>query len=177
MRQFLSYNKYIDKVKSLNDPYWNNSYLNRWEYFEPVIDELISLNPNSILEIGSMNIALSNFSDNFDISIDRIDPGNLLNKFFIQDAKILPWSIPNKSYDVCVALQVLEHLNPNQIDIFKEICRISKNCIISLPYNWNCPDDPEHHNINDSKILLWSNNKKPYKQLLVKNRIILFYSS
>ena len=120
-----------------------------------------------------------NFSDTMGLDSNIMDKDNLKNGVFVQDATKLPWNFKDKEYDVFVALQVLEHLNPNQNEIFEEIKRISKYSIITLPYKWNTPSDKIHNMTDDVIIKKWTNNELPYKTLVVgipsRLRIMLCY--
>jgi hypothetical protein len=169
MSQFLNYKNYVNKVKELNDDYWNKSFDGRWVYMEPVIKELEMMSPESAIELGSYKISLMSFSDNMGLDEKYFDPSNLNNNNYVFDARTTPWPIDDKQYDVFVALQVLEHLSPNQSDVFNEIKRISKKCILTLPYLWNAPGDRNHHNITDEIINGWINQEKPYKKVILGN--------
>jgi len=174
MSRFLNYKNYVDKVNELNDEYWNKSFEGRWVYMEPVIKELEIMSPESAIELGSYKISLMSFSDNMGLDEKYFDPNNLNNNNYVFDARTTPWPIEDKQYDVFVALQVLEHLSPNQSDVFREIKRISKKCILTLPYLWNAPGDRNHHNITDEIINGWTNQEKPYKRIVLgknKNRL------
>jgi len=174
MNEYLNYKNYLEKIKKLNDPYWNQSFDGRWVYMDPVVKELELISPKTAIELGSYKISLMNFSDNMGLDEKFFDPNNLKNKNYIFDAKKTPWPIRDKEYDVFVALQVLEHLSPNQSDVFKEIKRISKKCILTLPYKWDAPGNKNHHNITDDIISNWTNQETPYKKIVLgknKNRL------
>jgi len=173
MKKLLTKETYLDKVKILDDKYWNNTLEIRWNYMLPVLEELKLLNPQTSIELGTAGISLMNFSDSMDKYEKYIDNNN--HKYLI-DAKITPWNIPDKKYDVFVALQVLEHLSPNQIEIFNEIKRISKSAIITLPYMWNCEKNDCHYMIDYDIINKWTQNTKPYKTEIINNRIMLCYN-
>lgn len=161
MERFLTYKAFLDQVKKLDTPYWNRSYETRWNYMKPIIDKLKMINPSTAIEIGTAGISLMTFSDTIDISKTHIS--NKHNKTYLFDASKTPWNIPDKKYDMFIGLQVLEHLGPNQSEVFKEIKRISKEAIITLPYKWNTPDTSNcHYMIDDEKILEWTENEKPY---------------
>lgn len=177
---YLTRERYLEKIETIDDIYWDSSSDGRWIYLIHVIEELKKLTPKTVLELGSYKINLTNVSDNMDINPDFIDIDNANNKQFIQDASILPWDIADKYYDVFIGLQVFEHLGENQSDIFKEVMRISKHAIISLPYLWDKPDDPMHHMIDDEKIKMWTNNVLPEKIIYIKTpgsrkRVIYFF--
>jgi hypothetical protein len=171
----LNYEKYCKKIENLKMKYWQRDKEIRWKYTSFVCSELEKINPKTAIEMGTNKLSLMSFSDTFALEIDTVDPDNLNNFNYIDDANNLPWNIPDKKYDVFVALQVLEHLGSNQDKIFNEIQRISNYAIISLPYKWDCPDDIEHHMIDDDKISKWTNNIKPYEKNIITGRIILCY--
>jgi hypothetical protein len=180
MKKYLDYETYSDKINKLDDIYWTKSKDTRWEYMSIVIDEIKKINPSNVLELGTNKISLVNFSDNMSLSIKYIDEENVKNNVFIKDATIIPWEFKDKEYDVFIALQVLEHLGPNQDKIFNEMKRISKYTIISLPYKWRNASDKIHYMIDDEKINIWTSNYQPYKKIIVGNpnkRIILFYKN
>ena len=62
MNNYLNYESYCNKVKKVNDEYWNRSYPARWEYIEPVISELKTISPKTAIELGSYKISLMGFS-------------------------------------------------------------------------------------------------------------------
>ena len=174
MNNYLNYESYCNKVKKVNDEYWNRSYPARWEYIEPVISELKTISPKTAIELGSYKISLMDFSDNMGLDQNFFDQDNINNENYIFDARKTPWPIEDKKYDVFIALQVLEHLNPNQSQVFDEIKRISKSCILTLPYLWNSPKDITHHNVTDEVINGWTNQHVPYKRTIIgsnKNRL------
>jgi len=172
----LTKTEFLQKLKKLNNPYWERSKHIRWKYMKVVLDELKIIQPQTALEVGTNKVSLLPFSDSMDLTIKEVDPDNINNINYIQDAKKTPWKIDSKYYDVVIALQVFEHLGPKQSKIFKEIKRTAKYCILTLPYKWKCPDDPEHHMITDEVIEKWTNGEVPYKkQLLSGGRIMLCY--
>lgn len=138
MKGLIDYAEYKRKILTLNDDYWLNSMEERWQYIAPVINEIKLMNSDAMirtaLEIGTNKISLLSFSDCLDRSEKYIDPDNTNNRVFIKDARLTPWSmISDKYYDIFVALQVLEHLGPNQLNVFREIKRVSKNAFSRCP--------------------------------------------
>jgi hypothetical protein len=173
--RYLTKPVYIDKINRINNDYWRNSAEQRWSYMSFVINEIIKLNPNTSLELGVFGLSLMTFSDTMEMELDNVDIDNRSNKIYLGDCRCAIKEIPDKKYDVFVGLQVLEHLTPNQNEFFNEIKRISRYAIISLPFRWNCPDDKEHNNIDEQVIIKWTDNKVPYKNSVIENRIILCY--
>ena len=74
----------------------------------------------------------------------------------VHDATVTPWPIADKRYDLFVALQVFEHLGTRQPEAFREVCRVARHAIISLPIDWQMAD-PEncHHQLSAEKALSW----------------------
>jgi hypothetical protein len=165
----LTYEDYENKINQLGNlyNYWKKEKDKRWNYISLVLEEIKIINPKSLLELGTNAISLTSFSDSINLKTINIDSNNINNKNYLFDAKNFPWPIKDKQYDLFVAMQVLEHLEPNQSEVFSEIQRVSNYCILTLPYLWNAPNDKLHHNINDEIIQSWTNNIKPYKTKVV----------
>jgi hypothetical protein len=145
----------------------NNYYNNRWIYYNEVIQMICrnKYNINNAIELGAMKMPVISGCDTIDIEPEY-------HPIYLMDASITPWKI-EKKYDLFIGLQVLEHLGGNQNNVFKEIKRIAKNIIISLPYNWNCPGDC-HHGITEKTIKGWT-GQEPKESLYVGSRIINNY--
>lgn len=159
--------EYDNKLKRLDNPYWNRSADRRWSYMKPVIDELHNIQFETILEIGAYKVNLTSLSDNMDLSKKYVDLDNINNKFYKQDA-CDPWTeIEDEYYDVVLALQVFEHLNNRQYEAFQEIKRCSVQAIITIPWMWNCPEDIHHHMIGEEHCLKWFGDD--YKDYLYKD--------
>jgi len=167
----LTEEKFIEKLISLNIKYWNGGH--RWNYMSPVIEELKLINPSTALELGPYKISLMSFSDEIDLYETNFDDSKN-NKKLNMDARELPWPFPDKSYDVVVGLQIFEHINPLQKEVFKEIERVADYCILSLPYKWDDPGSPNHSGIDEEVIFNWT-NKEPYKTTIAGIRIIVCY--
>lgn len=72
------------------------------------------------------------------------------------DATVVPWPFADKAFDLFVALQVFEHLKDRQPEAFREVRRIARHAILSLPIDW-VMDDPRncHHMISEERVLSW----------------------
>jgi methyltransferase family protein len=83
---------------------------------------------------------------------DRVAEGRTI----IHDATHLPWPVPDRAYDLFVALQVFEHLGTHQAEVFREVRRVARHAILSLPIDWvmanpaNC-----HHGLTEERVLAW----------------------
>ena len=140
-----------------NDPYYNE---NRWDhYYQEMVDELSKFkNINSILEMGPYKAPLVENSDVIDIQNFSSHFPFKCNNVIVHDCMETPYPIEDKKYDLVIACQVLEHLGyrGEQVDIFKEIARISKKAIISLPYKWHAPLARNHHRIDEDVFDAWT---------------------
>jgi hypothetical protein len=74
----------------------------------------------------------------------------------IHEATKAPWPIEDKAYDLFVALQVFEHLGTRQADAFREVRRVARNAILSLPIDWEMADPSNcHHRLSHERALTW----------------------
>lgn len=74
----------------------------------------------------------------------------------IHDATVAPWPFADKSYDLFVALQVFEHLGDRQPEAFREVRRIARNAVVSLPIDWVMADPANcHHRLSNERALSW----------------------
>jgi len=72
------------------------------------------------------------------------------------DATAVPWPVADKAYDLFVALQVFEHLVDRQHDAFREVRRIARHAVISVPIDWVMADPTNcHHQISRERALSW----------------------
>lgn len=151
---YLTKEKFVKKAVQSGRSYWIKG-IHRWDYIGYVVECLKQLKPSTVLELGTGGISLVIFSDIMEKTQKGIDKENLNNKLYIQDATMTPWDIPDKYYDVFVALQVFEHLKDKQVPVFKEVMRISKNAILSFPYKWKSCNEI-HDSIDDVIIEKWT---------------------
>lgn len=77
-------------------------------------------------------------------------------RVIIHDARVAPWPIRDRAYDLFVALQVFEHLEGAQPIAFREVARVARSAIISLPIDWNVDDTTDaHHGLTNDRALAW----------------------
>ena len=77
-------------------------------------------------------------------------------QILVHDARLVPWPIGDKRYDLFVALQVFEHLGQSQRDAYREVCRIARHAVISVPIDWQMTDPKNcHHQISPATALSW----------------------
>jgi hypothetical protein len=106
------------------------------------------------LELGPNRQPLILGADVMDI---RLQPDlNTTGRQISADATAVPWPVPDKAYDLFVALQVFEHLGTRQADAFREVRRVARNAILSLPIDWDMADPRNcHHQLRHDKVLAW----------------------
>jgi Methyltransferase domain len=74
----------------------------------------------------------------------------------VHDATVVPWPFADKAYDLFVALQVFEHLGTRQPAAFREVTRIARHAILSLPIDWVMADPANcHHGLTNERVLAW----------------------
>lgn len=153
---FLNRETFLKKVKELNSNYWNEGKDYRWEYMSYVIEEAEKLNPKKIIEAGASDMPLNDESFLFNYPKYNLDK--------------VPYDFKDKEFDLFIALQVWEHLN-NQAEAFREVMRISKNAILSFPFQWK-HGDKRHRGIDKARIKQWTCGVEPVKVKLIKDRIV-----
>ena len=126
----------------------------RWRYYREAIAIAERLAPRRVLEIGCRHTPLFPGSD-------RLDYAAEFNPTFLHDATVVPWPIPDHSYDMVVALQVWEHLGNRQREAFSELPRISRYAILSLPFKWQRKNNPSHSGIDDAVVNRWTGGLAP----------------
>lgn len=152
----------FERVASVNPSYYRKTESrSRWLYYRQALAMLSTLDFDDSLELGPFLLPLVRDSDTIDVN-------PALQPTYLWDASATPWPIERaKRYDVFVGLQVLEHLAPNQREAFGEIRRVADQAIISLPYMWDLPENPRHHNITDETIERWTHELRPIDKRIV----------
>lgn len=99
------------------------------------IDLVKKLKPNNVLEIGIGNKTVANYLKQNGIKIDTCDFDKCLKPDYVADIRDLPFD--DKSYDVVMACEILEHIPWKDVDkALNELHRISKRYVlISIPYS------------------------------------------
>jgi hypothetical protein len=106
------------------------------------------------LELGPYLRPLIIGADVLDLAVqaDREAEGRTI----IHDATRLPWPVDDGAYDLFVGLQVFEHLGTSQADVFREVRRVARHAILSLPIDWQMSDPRNcHHGITAERALSW----------------------
>ncbi len=97
------------------------------------MDELVSLKPASILEIGVGNGFVSNYLRQKGFKVTTLDIDERLNPDIVSSVLSLPF--PGGAFEVAACYEVLEHLPFGDfLKALKEIYRVSRLCaVLSLP--------------------------------------------
>lgn len=151
--QFITHDEFMTLEQ--RDPY----YKGRWPYFEAAISLIERLPCQSALEIGPYKHPIISGSATLDLA------PHAEGLTYRHDAGCVPWPIADKQYDVCVALQVWEHLGDRQREAFREIMRCCRAAVLSFPLNWHCPGDC-HHAISKELLREWTLYVEPQEQIL-----------
>ncbi len=99
------------------------------------IDSILAKKPKSILIIGTGTNLLGEYLKNYGIKVTTADFDKSLHPDVVADIRNIP--LKNKSYDMVVAFEVLEHIPFSDVETaLSEMKRISKkHVIISVPYS------------------------------------------
>lgn len=150
---YLSKKEYKNFVENKNDGHWTTETIDiRWDYHSRAIELLKALginNSKKVLEMGTMGVSCVLGSDTIDYTEHWNFEGK--NPTYVHDARITPWPIEDKAYEVFVALRVFQHLVPSQREAVKEAFRIAEKIILVVP-EWY-----DNSVIPDSKGLTYKN--------------------
>lgn len=120
----------VDKSHYRFEMYMNKC---RWASVWHQLDEVIQLQPASVLEIGPGPGVFKHMATLFGISVETLDFDPDLKPDHVGSATALPFA--EGSYDVVCAFQMLEHLPySDALQAFAEMRRVSRrHVVISLP--------------------------------------------
>jgi hypothetical protein len=135
-------------------------YRARWKYVSAACvlagDIIDTYRAQTALELGAHLRPVIVGADVMDLDDRSKDALEGAGQVIVQDATTTPWHIDDKQYDLFVALQVFEHLGARQHEAFREVCRIARHAIISLPIDWEMADPANcHHRISNERALSW----------------------
>lgn len=141
--EYLTKEKFLERVeylKSVNPEHWGNEdgqpgrpkSTDRWEYHKKAIELLKEINPKNVVEVGSMDIFLTDCSESIDYHLPEWGWRLTYKPTYNYDLTKTPWSIiGDKKYDVFVALRVFHHMGDEE-KYLKEMQRISNYIILAL---------------------------------------------
>jgi len=125
----------MKRLKQVDRSHYGFKYLDkkRWASIWSQLDEVIKLDPESVLEIGPGPGVFKAVAKIYGVSVKTLDIADDLGADYVGLANQLPFK--DKSFDVVCAFQMLEHLPYEEALVaFAEMVRVSKsNVLISLP--------------------------------------------
>ena len=133
-------------------------YKGRWGYMSVALAQASKIirrhGVRTALELGAPVRPILVGADVMDIKArPELDPTVNIT---VHDATQAPWPVADKAYDLFLALQVFEHLREAQPAAFREVRRVARNAIISLPIDWEMEDPRNcHHQIPEERVLSW----------------------
>jgi hypothetical protein len=135
-------------------------YKGRWKYMSvagALSGDIIDIyRATTALELGPHLRPVIVGADVMDLDERSRDTLEGAGHVVVHDATVTPWPIADKQYDLFVALQVFEHLGTRQPEAFREVCRVARHAIISLPIDWQMADPTNcHHQLSAEKALSW----------------------
>ena len=136
------------------DPY----YKGRWRYTSVALAEAAKLiardDIRTALEVGAPVKPALTGAHVMDVKRHKnIDPNVELT---IHDARKIPWPFEDKQFGLFIALQVFEHLGTSQPQVFREVRRVARHAILSLPIDWETNDPKNiHYMIPEERVLSW----------------------
>jgi hypothetical protein len=173
---FLTKEQFFEIAEKISGNHWKHLE-GRWYYHNKAIETLKCLDinlPENVLEMGTVGMQLVENSHTIDFDEHWNFPGK--NPTYNHNAKITPWPIENKKYDVFVALRVFQHLQPKQKEAFLEAKRIAKHIILCIPIKSN--DDisfTKPLGITLEQLIEWNNGILPNKIIETKEWGNIYY--
>ena len=149
-------------------------------YYRVVLDVIKALHYRSILDVGARRSPVLEGlpASKERVTLDRVavkpTPGV---RHIVTD--FLEWT-PDKSYDVVLCLQVLEHLD-DPATFMQKLFATGKDLILSVPYRWKKGQCKYHVQdpVTLSKVVGWAGGLRPTAHWIVEDnglsRLICYY--
>ena len=138
----------------------------RWNYYSGAIKLLKKIQVTNVLEIGPGHLPLVR-------GCDTMDRKEIYDPTYLCNAMHVPWPVQSNAYSVVIALQIWEHLHGHQVEAFQELMRITSQAVMSFPLEWNCPNNPNHHNITRERIAEWTLGVQPVEEIVIEKRLVI----
>lgn len=131
-----------DQNKQVESEHYYKNYdtKRRWISYWHQIEEVLELNPSTVLEIGVGNKTVSDYLKKHDLDVTTVDIDPELDPDVICDVRNLSDEFNNNSFDVVLCAEVLEHVPFEDFeDALKEIKKVAKDSVILTLPNWGVP--------------------------------------
>jgi hypothetical protein len=163
--KYLDYAGFIKVAKSVGTGHWESQPLDlRWDYHEKAVRVARSLNLRSasrVLEMGCMGVQIVKWSH----TMDYREMWNYSDKSvnYWHDARITPWPMRDKQYDLFISLRAFQYLAPFQKEAFLEAKRIANHVLIVVPRQsaWKTQGLENSAGIPPESFKLWNGNVEP----------------
>lgn len=113
-----------------------NQYDNhdRWISYWQQIENVLSLQPKKVLEIGIGNKTVANYLREYGIEVTTLDIDGSLKPDVVASVEKIP--LADNSFDVVLAAEILEHLPFEKfVQALSEIKRVTQqHAVVSLPH-------------------------------------------
>lgn len=134
--EYLTQDDYLATINKSKKGHWSSGEA-RWSYHAGAVEiaRMVAPSaPGAVLEMGTMGVSIVKNSD----TIDYAEKWNFkgFNPTYLHDARVMPWPIADKAYELFIALRVFHHLMPVQRECFAEAKRIARNIIIVTPESY-----------------------------------------
>jgi hypothetical protein len=151
----------------LNGTYWHErSDLIYYKYVDYIV-RVIGSKAKSIIDVGSGNSPYLEWFDWIEekVSIDIRAPYSSSRVQSIT-ANILDYDFKNK-YDICMCLQVLEHVQ-DPFPFAQKLFELSDTVIISVPYKWPEGEAKGHVQdpVDEEKLEQWTGRKPNFRVVI-----------
>jgi len=135
--QYLTEHEYASRVEGLHTNWANHRQ--RWHYHQATIDWLKKIEPETVLEVGSLGIRLTDKSDTMDLNSRwRIEDPDI---DFVHDMTEVPW--PVGRYDAVVGLRSFHYCGDKFVSVFGEAMRVGWAVILALPDDFDISSLPK----------------------------------
>lgn len=130
----LKYNEGI-QVEKPHYNFWNYIDLRRWNSYYHQIEEVLILEPKTVLITGVGDNIIGTILSQQNVKVTTFDFDPTLNPDILGNIINIREVLQGKRFDVLLCCQVLEHLPYDNFEkIIEQFSNISDNVIISLPY-------------------------------------------
>lgn len=164
----------LDYFNGAKGKFGGYAYEGYWDF--PIhwntVDKILSLNPQSVLEIGSARGYVLKKLEDTGIPVAGLEVSKhcfytrVCDKIQLWDATETPWPITDKSFDLCISMAVLEHIPENKLNaIIQEMERTCKRGLHGVSFT-DDNFDKTHTTLHTQE--WWSKKFPPQFQIVDK---------